>query len=146
MPIEKCRTITICFTYSDDIHTWDIEAQVENDAPDSYSCVNLTGCDEVSDKTWDIICAKAEELAWERDQVKPKNKRTGCDCPPYGEGTLAEIIHEDTCPIKLSRDEREAFNDLLRKEKRESHRMSAADLDYEQANSHDSTWCYLNLK
>lgn len=73
---------------------------------------------EPSDFMLKVLEQKAEQLAWEQANP-PKNRRTGCECPPYGEGTLAEMVHDDTCPIRLSRVEREAYNDLVRKEDRQ---------------------------
>lgn len=135
--IPQIETLSICFQYESENFLYDLEAQVEKDGPESYTCVNIVGAEDVADPLWRIMAEKAEELAWQRDNA-PKNK-AGCECPPHGEGTLAEMIHDDTCPIKLSKDEREAW--------REQERSDARyESDHEQANIHDSTWVYLNLK
>lgn len=112
--MNPLRIIEVAFEYSDDVHTWDVVAQVETDGEDSYTMIMVDGIDDASDHVYDCVKQKAEDKAWQLDQ-KPKNRRTGCDCFPKV-SPLAQALHDDTCPRRLQGEEREAFNDLLRKE------------------------------
>lgn len=138
------KTVEVAFEYSDDVHTWHVIAQVETNG-DDYKCIMIDGADEASDHVHACIEQKAEEKAWEQEN-KPRNWK-GCNCVPSGSGTLAEVEHEQLCPLKLQGEEREAFNDLLRKEKREAHRFSRSEYEQEQRRRIDeNTDIYLNLK
>lgn len=149
----KVETRTVEFSFeSDDYSNFCITAEVEisgEGARRSYTCVNhdADGRDggELSDSMWRRIAEKAEEIVCDREE-RPRNKR-GCNCPPQGEGTLAEIEHERDCPLKLRGEEREAFDDLVRKEKREAHRFSRSEYEQERRREIDvNTEIYLNLK
>lgn len=62
-----------------------------------------------------------------------------CECvPPTGHGS--------DCPVRLL-EERQAFEELLRKEKREAHRFSRSEYEQEQRRRIDeNTDIYLRLK
>lgn len=97
------RTITVEFPYAtDEGFEYQVSAQVEIDAPDSYTMVHATGCDDVSDHVYSCIKQKAEEVAWEQEH-RPRNSRTGCDCLPTVAGTTA---HVHGCAIGRREEER----------------------------------------
>lgn len=114
--IPHIVTLTVCFEYSDDHRVYDVEAEVEKDAPGSYTCVNLNNVGDVSDHLWRCIAEKAEEICWERENP-PKNRRSGCDCLPTVD-PLQNALHDDTCPLRLSKAEREVMREQERKEAR----------------------------
>lgn len=135
--IPKVRTITVGFEFCCDAYTYQIEAEVEVDAPDSYTCTHINGADEVNDHVYQCIKEMAEEKAWTLDN-QPKNPRSGCQCPPYVDG---RTTHDADCPLKLQGAEREAYIDLLAKESRRS--------SYDEARQRlldENTEIYLTLK
>jgi hypothetical protein len=115
--IPKIDTCTVSFVYDDGFgRVWDVTCEVEVDAPESYTCTNVIGADEVNDHLYRCICEKAEELVSEREQQL--RNAAGCECPPVGDGTLAQMIHEDTCPIRLSKAERKIYEEQRWKDTR----------------------------
>lgn len=115
-PRPRGRLIEVDFVWDDGFGSeLDIVAQVETDG-EHYEMIQCSH-DEVSDAWYRSIKEKAEELAWLRDNP-PANKRTGCDCLPTTAPRSDLAAHERDCPLRLRGEEREAFNDLVRKEAR----------------------------
>lgn len=142
VPITYIKTHNIAFQYESENFLYDLEAQVEQDGDDSYSCVNIVGAEDVGDELWRCMASKAEDLAWERDN-QPRNTHTGCDCLPKV-NPLDQAIHDDTCPLRLRGEEREAFEDLVRKESRSGYRSSYD--EGQQGLLDENTAIYLELK
>lgn len=104
------RTLKIAFQYETESGLYDLEAQVENDAKDSYTCVNIVGAEEVRDDVWQAMAELACEKAWEQDN-QPRNWR-GCECIGRDEGMLRRAEHERDCPLRLCPDERARYLDI----------------------------------
>lgn len=107
--VRQHRLIEVSFSYDNGFGLeWHVTAQVETDGCDHYEMILASGpgVDDVSEETYRCIKEKAEELAWQREN-QPRNAK-GCDCLPKV-NPLDQAIHDDTCPLRLRGEEREAY-------------------------------------
>lgn len=117
---DAAKRVPVEFQHTTDITTYHCKGVVEVCGED-VKCAELFAendhGDEPTEHMWTVLEQKAETIAWDKEN-QPRNRRSGCECPPRGAGTLAEIEHERDCPLRLRGEEREAFLDLIRKESR----------------------------